>query len=118
MPFAVASSTVTVDGAGLAKVAIVGSAPGIVPADWSIAPGENAATIISFPGVTVSPAWSIEVTEDVVVISDFPRDLIQSVEIINVEVTGAAAGRTQVSGRRVAEPADSANGGTLIAIRR
>ena len=117
MPVAVASSLVTVDGAGLAGVAIFGSAPGIVPAPWSIAAGENAATINSHPGVTVSPSWSIEVIEDVVVIYNFPRDLIQSVETINVEVTGSATGRTEIAGRRVAEAFDSANGGTLIPFR-
>ena len=117
MPVAVAFGTVTVDGAGVAVVPIVGTAPGIIPAPWAVTAGENAATITSFPAAPVEPNWSIEAVEDVVVVYGFPRALIQADAVVNVEVTGSAIARGTVSVRRVSDPTGSANGGTLIPFR-
>lgn len=114
MPVAVASGTVTVNGLGNAQVAVLGTAPGIIPAAWSIAASDSGATINSFPAAPVAPNWYIEIIEDVVVVYDFPRIPVQASPTINVDVTGSALGRTQIAGRRVAEAFESANGGTLI----
>ena len=114
MPVAVASGDVPVTGAATGRVYIQAAAPQITPAPWVIEPGENFATIITFPEAPVEPDWSVSSLEGFISIADFPRYPVQSVPVFAVSVSGSAQGRTIWSIRRVTDVNQSENGGKLV----